>query len=69
MFDKRYEVILADTDEARRVHYRLRYQVYCMEEGFEAHDKFPDRMERDTPERVAALVRRWIKSGAEYAQV
>jgi len=47
MFDKRYEVILADTAEARKIHYQLRYQVYCLEEGFEAHEKFPDRMERD----------------------
>jgi len=48
MFDKRYEVILADTAEARRIHYRLRYQVYCLEEGFEAHDSYPDQMERDS---------------------
>lgn len=48
MFDKRYEVILADTAEARRIHYRLRYQVYCLEEGFEAHDNYPDQMERDS---------------------
>ncbi len=47
MFDKRYEVILADTAEAQRIHYQLRYQVYCLEEGFEAHDNFPDHMERD----------------------
>lgn len=47
MFDKRYEVILADTAEARKIHYQLRYQVYCLEEGFEAHENFPDHMERD----------------------
>jgi ATP-dependent DNA helicase RecG len=28
-----------------------------------------DRLESDYPERVAPLVRRWIKSGAEYAKV
>jgi N-acyl amino acid synthase of PEP-CTERM/exosortase system len=47
MFDKRYEVILADTAEARKIHYQLRYQVYCLEEGFEAHENFPDHMESD----------------------
>lgn len=47
MFDKRYEVILADTAEARKIHYQLRYQVYCLEEGFEAQENFPDRMESD----------------------
>ena len=28
-----------------------------------------DRLEAEFPERVAPLVRRWIKSGAEYARV
>jgi ATP-dependent DNA helicase RecG len=28
-----------------------------------------DRIEREYPERVAPLINRWIKSGAEYAQV
>jgi ATP-dependent DNA helicase RecG len=28
-----------------------------------------DRLERDLPQRVAPLIQRWIKSGAEYARV
>ena len=48
MFDNRYEVILADTAEARQIHYNLRYQVYCLEEEFESREAFPDQMERDT---------------------
>jgi ATP-dependent DNA helicase RecG len=28
-----------------------------------------DRIERENPERVAPLIRRWLKSGAEYAKV
>ena len=47
MFDESYEVILADTETARRIHYQLRYQVYCLDEGFEEHSKYPDGMERD----------------------
>lgn len=47
MFDHRYQVVVADTEEAKKVHYRLRYQVYCLDKGFEAPDKFSDEMERD----------------------
>lgn len=47
MFDKHFEVVLADTESARRIHYQIRYQVYCLEEGFEDHMNFPNREERD----------------------
>ncbi|QPK61915.1 PEP-CTERM/exosortase system-associated acyltransferase [Methylomonas sp. LL1] len=46
-FDGNFEVVLADSPESRRIHYNLRYQVYCDEMGFEDKDKFPDRMEID----------------------
>jgi N-acyl amino acid synthase of PEP-CTERM/exosortase system len=47
MFDERYEVILADSDTAREIHHKIRYQVYCLEEGFEDHEEFRDDQERD----------------------
>lgn len=47
MFDEHYEVVLADTESARRIHYQIRYQVYCLEEGFEDYRNFPDGEERD----------------------
>jgi N-acyl amino acid synthase of PEP-CTERM/exosortase system len=53
MFDEHYEVILADSDEARRIHYGLRYQVYCSEEGFESPASFPDQMEKDHWDQTA----------------
>jgi ATP-dependent DNA helicase RecG len=31
--------------------------------------RLSDALERDSPERVTALVRRWIRTGAEYAKV
>lgn len=46
-FDDNFEVFLADTPESRRIHFNLRYQVYCDEMGFEDKDKFPDQMEID----------------------
>lgn len=35
MFDDRYEVFLADTLQAKNIHYSLRYQVYHVERGWE----------------------------------
>lgn len=46
-FDDAYEVILADTPESRREHYRLRYQVYCLDTGFEDPARFPAGEEKD----------------------
>ncbi len=48
MFDRHYEVILADNAAGRSVHYHIRYLVYCMETGFEDETQFPDGMERDS---------------------
>jgi hypothetical protein len=31
--------------------------------------RISDAIERERPERVAPLVRRWIRTGAEYAKV
>jgi len=47
MFDNNFEVYLADTEESKNIHYRIRYQVYCEEMGFENENKFPQRMEYD----------------------
>ena len=46
-FDSDFEVVLADTEYSRRIHYQLRYQVYCLEEGFEDRSQFRDEEERD----------------------
>jgi len=47
MFDTHFETILADDDTSRRIHYQLRYQVYCKETEFEDPAHFPDRQEQD----------------------
>jgi len=33
--DLSFEAVIADTEAARRIHYGLRYRVYCLETGFE----------------------------------
>ncbi len=67
MFDDDYEVVLADTDESRREHFRLRYLVYCLDNGYEDPGRFPDAQERDVHDlhSVPFLVRckrtgRWV---------
>jgi len=59
MFDEHFEAVLADSEEGRRIHFRLRYQVYCEETGFEDPAIYPDGMERDEwdPYSVHFLVR------------
>ena len=47
MFDNRYEVILADNNDARQIHHQVRYKVYCLEEGFEDQSHFDNNEERD----------------------
>jgi N-acyl amino acid synthase of PEP-CTERM/exosortase system len=67
MLDDQYEVILADTKESIHLHYKLRYQVYCLEKGFEEAKNFPKGEEYDQydPRSVHFLVRekrtsKWI---------
>jgi len=47
MFDNHFEVFLADTKESKKIHYSIRYQVFCEEMGFENKDDFPLQMECD----------------------
>ena len=48
MGDTRFETVLCDTAESRRIHYQIRYQVYCMETGFEDPGEFTDGNEKDS---------------------
>jgi len=51
MTNNRYDIILADTEESKTIHYNLRYQVYCLEKGFEEAQKFKDQLETDEYDR------------------
>jgi N-acyl amino acid synthase of PEP-CTERM/exosortase system len=35
----KYEVVLANTEESKQIHYKLRYQIFCMEKGFFLKDE------------------------------
>ena len=66
MFDKHFETVLADCEEGRRIHYKIRYQVYCIESGYEDYRAFADREEKDAWDKHAVhfLVR--SKSTGEW---
>lgn len=65
MFDDQFEVLLADNEPARSLHYQIRYQVYCLETGYENPKQFPEGEERDRwDERAAHFLVRHRHNGA-----
>ena len=47
MVSKNFEVVLADDQWSRHIHHQLRYQVFCLETGYEDPAQFPDGEEKD----------------------
>jgi N-acyl amino acid synthase of PEP-CTERM/exosortase system len=47
MTSNNFEVVLADDKWGRHIHYQLRYQVFCLETGYEDPAQFPDGQEKD----------------------
>lgn len=47
MLNNHFQVLLADTQESLKLHYLIRYRVYCLETQYEEPKAFPDKMERD----------------------
>lgn len=47
MASKNFEVVLANDQWSRRIHYQLRYQVFCLETGYEDPAQYPDDEEKD----------------------
>lgn len=46
-FQRSFDLLAADTAELKRACFRLRYQVYCIENPFEDPAQFPDGCETD----------------------
>jgi N-acyl amino acid synthase of PEP-CTERM/exosortase system len=46
-FNSHFKVVFADADALKEEAYRIRYQVYCQELGYEDPDEFPDGLEKD----------------------
>jgi len=47
IFNQYFEMIPATSDELKHEAYKLRFQVYCIEMGFENHQEFPEGIEFD----------------------
>jgi N-acyl amino acid synthase of PEP-CTERM/exosortase system len=66
-FRRYFQLVRADTEALRQAVYRIRYQVYCTEMGFEDPARFADGMERDDYDaRAMHVLLRHLPSG-EYA--
>lgn len=52
-FSQHFRLLPANTPELLREVYRMRYEVYCLEMGFERPEQFPDGLERDDYDRRA----------------
>ncbi|HBR69268.1 MAG TPA: PEP-CTERM/exosortase system-associated acyltransferase [Rhodospirillaceae bacterium] len=47
-YNRTFSIVEANTDELREECYKLRYEVYCIENDFEDPTRNPNQMERDT---------------------
>jgi len=47
MFNEYFEVFLADNAAGKDINYRTRYQVYCVETGYEDPARYPQKREID----------------------
>jgi N-acyl amino acid synthase of PEP-CTERM/exosortase system len=47
MYNEYFEVFLADNEQGKDVNYRIRYQVYCLETGYEEAATYPEKKETD----------------------
>jgi N-acyl amino acid synthase of PEP-CTERM/exosortase system len=64
MFDQYFEVFLADTAEGKEINHRIRYQVYCLETGYEDPSRYPDKREVDAfDEHAVHFIARSRSSG------
>ncbi len=46
-FNAYFDMVPADSDELKKEVYRLRYQIYCFEAGFEDPERYPEGLEFD----------------------
>jgi len=53
VFEAHFEVFFADTAAARKIHYQIRYEVYCEERGFEDSTAFSEKEEIDSFDKRA----------------
>jgi N-acyl amino acid synthase of PEP-CTERM/exosortase system len=54
MLENEYDFYLADSDAGKSIHYRLRYQVYCLREHYEDPLSHPQLLERDEYDNASA---------------
>ena len=63
----RFQTVLADTPDARKISFRLRYQVFCEETGFEDPRSFPDKLEQDIFDGASTIFLVWDHLTSKWA--
>jgi N-acyl amino acid synthase of PEP-CTERM/exosortase system len=63
----RFQTVLADTPHSRRISFRLRYQVFCEETGFEDPTRFADKLEQDIYDAASTIFLVWDRLTATWA--
>ena len=62
-----FKVIPASTDALKNEVFRIRYDVYCEELGYEDTKKFPDKLEQDSYDAHSLHYLLWHKSSEQFA--
>jgi N-acyl amino acid synthase of PEP-CTERM/exosortase system len=66
-FHEYFKTIPADTTELRNEVFRIRYDVYCEELGYEDTERFPDKLEQDSYDPHSQHCLLWHKSSEQFA--
>ncbi len=66
-FMEYFSVVLANTDELRKEVYKIRYNVYCDELGFEDKEAFPEGLEQDDFDDFSTHLLLFHKATGAYA--
>lgn len=65
-YNKCFESVLVNTDELREEVFRLRYQIFCLEAGFEDAAAFPDKLEQDAYDKWSRHILLKHRASGEY---
>jgi len=66
MFDQYFEFFVADNAEGKEINYRTRYQVYCLETGYEDPSHYPEKTETDEFDQHSVHVIARARSTGEW---
>jgi N-acyl-L-homoserine lactone synthetase len=66
MPDTNYDIFLCDTPDSKKINYRIRYQVYCLEKKYENACHYPADMEADGFDEQSVHFIAWERSSRTW---